>query len=183
MTEAATDDRTAAQKALRELIRDVPDFPVPGVLFKDIGPLLGHAEGLRAVTAALADLVRGSGAVKVAGIEARGFLLAVPVAVSAGVGVVPIRKAGKLPGAVRRIDYALEYGTATLEMQADALSGGEPVMIIDDVLATGGTARAAADLLSEAGGVPLGLGVMIELASLGGRARLAPLAVHPLLTI
>lgn len=183
MSEAATDHQEAAQSALRGLIRDVPDFPVPGVLFRDIGPLLGDAEGLQAVTSALAGVVRASGARKVAGIEARGFLLAVPVAVSAGLGVIPIRKAGKLPGPVHRIDYALEYGTATLEMQADALAGGEPVIIVDDVLATGGTARAAAELLRDAGGVPLGLAVLIELASLGGRAHVAPLEVQALLTI
>ncbi len=175
--------RDAARGVLRSLVRDVPDFPLPGVLFKDIGPVLGDAAGLRLVVAALTELLQESGANRVAGIEARGFLLASPVGVAAGVGVVPVRKAGKLPGATRRVDYALEYGTATLEIQADAVGPGDRVLIIDDVLATGGTALAAAELLASAGAVISGLAVMLELSHLGGRVRVAPLEVQPLLVL
>lgn len=174
---------TAAQEVLRRLTRDVSNFPVPGVLFKDIVPVLGDAHGLGAVVAALAELARRSHVTKVAGIEARGFLLAAPVAVAAGVGIVPIRKAGKLPGRTHRIDYALEYGTATLEMQGDSVRQGDRVLLIDDVLATGGTARAAWDLLSGAGVAVSGLAVLLELAALGGRAQLGPLPVCPLLIV
>jgi adenine phosphoribosyltransferase len=173
----------AARGALRSLIRDVADFPLPGVLFKDIGPVLASAAGLRAVVAALTELVPATRADKVAGIEARGFLLAAAVGVAAGVGVVPVRKAGKLPGATRRIDYALEYGSATLEVQVDVVQAGERVLIIDDVLATGGTAFAAAALLSGAGADISGLGVLLEIAALGGRGRVAPMDVRPLLVV
>jgi adenine phosphoribosyltransferase len=175
--------RASAQDALRSLIRDVPDFPLPGVLFKDIGPVLGDPAGLRAVVTALTALAREVGAVKVAGIEARGFLLASPIGLEAGIGVVPIRKAGKLPGQTRRIDYALEYGTATLEIQADAVRPGERVLIIDDVLATGGTALAAASLLQGAGAVVTGLGILIEIDALGGRQLVSPLDVQALLIV
>jgi adenine phosphoribosyltransferase len=175
--------RASAQDALRSLIRDVPDFPLPGVLFKDIGPVLGDPAGLRAVVSALTALAREVGAVKVAGIEARGFLLASPIGLEAGIGVVPIRKAGKLPGQTRRIDYALEYGTATLEIQADAVKPGERVLIIDDVLATGGTALAAAHLLQGAGALVTGLGILIEIDALGGRRLLSPLDVQSLLIV
>jgi adenine phosphoribosyltransferase len=173
----------AAETCLRTLIRDVPDFPLPGVLFKDIGPVLAHAQGFRAVVEALAEIATRSGADKVAGIEARGFLLAAPVGLLAGLGIVPLRKAGKLPGATRRIEYALEYGTATLEIQADGVRPGERVLIIDDVLATGGTAVAAAALLQEAGANVTGLAVMLELAALGGRPRVAPLDLSALLVV
>lgn len=173
----------AAQDVLRRLTRDVSNFPVPGVLFKDIVPVLGDADGLGAVVAALAELALASLVTKVAGIEARGFLLAAPVAVAAGVGVVPIRKAGKLPGETHRVDYALEYGTATLEIQDDAVRRGDRVLVIDDVLATGGTARAARDLLSSAGATVSGLAVLLELEALGGRAQLSPLPVCPLLVV
>jgi adenine phosphoribosyltransferase len=153
------------------------------VLFKDIGPVLNDPPGMRAVISALVEVVRQSGADKVAGIEARGFLLAAPVGVEAGVGVVPVRKAGKLPGATRRIDYDLEYGTATLEIQADTVGSGDTVLIIDDVLATGGTAAAAATLLSDAGAAVTGLAVLLELEALGGRRRVAPLDVDTLLVV
>lgn len=173
----------AAQDVLRRLTRDVADFPVPGVLFKDIVPVLGDAAGLGAVVAALAELAESSGVTAVAGIEARGFLLAAPVAVAAGLGVVPIRKAGKLPGETLRMEYALEYGTATLEIQDDAVRAGDRVLVIDDVLATGGTARAACDLLRGAGAAISGLAVLLELAALGGRAQLGALPVCPLLVV
>jgi adenine phosphoribosyltransferase len=172
-----------AQDALRRLIRDVPDFPQPGVLFKDIGPVLADAAGLAAVVGALATLAEVSGADKVAGIEARGFLLAAPVAVAAGLGVIPIRKAGKLPGPTTRIDYALEYGTAALEIQAGVLAAGDRVLLIDDVLATGGTAQAAAGLVAGAGAHVTELAVLLELRALGGRRIVAPLPVHALLDV
>jgi adenine phosphoribosyltransferase len=171
----------AAKESLRTLIRDVPDFPLPGVLFKDIGPVLAHAAGFRTVVEALAEIATLSGADKIAGIEARGFLLAAPVGLVAGLGVVPVRKAGKLPGATHRIEYALEYGTATLEIQVDGVRAGERVLIIDDVLATGGTAVAAAALLTEAGADVTGLAVLLELEALGGRPRIAPLDLRALL--
>jgi adenine phosphoribosyltransferase len=173
----------AAQTSLRSLIRDVPDFPLPGVLFKDIGPVLAHAEGFRTVVEAIAEIATASGADKVAGIEARGFLVAAPVGLIAGLGVVPVRKAGKLPGATLRIEYALEYGIATLEIQADGVHPGERVLIVDDVLATGGTAIAAAALLSQAGAEVTGLAVLLELAALGGRPRVAPLDLRALLVV
>jgi adenine phosphoribosyltransferase len=172
-----------AQEQLRRLIRDVPDFPLPGVLFKDIGPVLADAHGLAAVVSSLAELAQASGADKVAGIEARGFLLAAPVAVAAGLGVIPIRKAGKLPGPTSRVDYALEYGTAALEIQAGVLTGGDRVLLIDDVLATGGTANAAAALVAGAGAVVTGLAVLLELCALGGRRTVAPLRVQALLEV
>jgi adenine phosphoribosyltransferase len=177
------DVRVAAEDALRSLIRDIPDFPLPGVLFKDINPVLADPAGLRAVIAALTALAQEVGATKVAGIEARGFLLASPIGMQAGIGIVPIRKAGKLPGKTHRIDYALEYGTATLEIQVDAVEPGERVLIIDDVLATGGTALAAKSLMEAAGAVVTGLGVLIEIGALDGRALVSPLDVQSLLIV
>lgn len=180
---AGLEQRALAEAALSSLIRDVPDFPQPGVLFKDISPVLSDPAGLLAVINALTALARESGAIKVAGIEARGFLLAAPVGIQAGIGVIPVRKAGKLPGATHHIDYALEYGTATLEIQTDAVKPGERVLILDDVLATGGTALAAATLLREAGAVVTGLGVLLEIAALGGRRLLSSVDVHTLLAV
>jgi adenine phosphoribosyltransferase len=184
--EPASATLQTASEALGRLVRDVPDFPQPGVLFKDIGPVLGDPAGLRSVVHALAELAAGADGPpvdKVAGIEARGFLLAAPVGVEAGVGVVPVRKAGKLPGATHRMDYALEYGVATLEIQTDAIAPGERVLLIDDVLATGGTAGAAAALIAAAGGVVTEFAVLIEIAALGGRKVLDPLPVRSLLTV
>ena len=135
------------------------------------------------MVAALAEIVAVSNANKVAGIEARGFLLAAPVGLVAGVGLVPIRKVGKLPGDTRRVDYALEYGSATLEIQGDAVEPGDRVLVIDDVLATGGTAAAAAALLSAAGAEVTGLAVLLELAALEGRPRVAPLELQALLVV
>ena len=160
-------------QALATRILDVPDYPKPGVVFKDITPLLADARALGLLTAALAGQVRAAGATKVAGLEARGFILAAPVALAAGVGFVPVRKAGKLPRETFREDYLLEYGTASLEVHRDAFEPGERVLIVDDVLATGGTAVAAAKLVRDAGALPVGLSVLMELGFLGGRARLA----------
>jgi adenine phosphoribosyltransferase len=163
------------------LVRDVPDYPQAGVVFKDITPLLADGKAFAAVIEALAETY---GPVdKVAGIEARGFILAAPVACRLGVGFVPIRKKGKLPGVTFAQEYDLEYGTATIEVLTDAFAPDERVLVIDDVLATGGTARATADLVQRAGAQVTGLAVLLELSFLNGRARLADLPVSALLTI
>lgn len=160
-------------------VRDIADFPQPGVTFKDITPLLSAPDAFGAVISDLAT--RHSGGIDlVAGIEARGFILAAPLACALGVGFVPVRKAGKLPGAVLGEDYALEYGTARIEIQTDAVQPGQQVLLVDDVLATGGTAVAAWQLLERAGGHVIGLEVLIELGFLGGRGRMAGRAVHAL---
>ena len=163
------------------LVRDVPDYPQAGVVFKDITPLLADGKAFAAVIDALA--VTYGPVDKVAGIEARGFILAAPVANRLGVGFVPIRKQGKLPGATFAEDYDLEYGTATIEVLTDAFAPGERVLVIDDVLATGGTARATADLVQRAGARVAELAVLLELSFLNGRAKVAGLPVRALLTI
>lgn len=156
---------------LKGFIRDVPDFPTPGVTFKDITPLLADPDAFAMVVDAIVSHRRGS-VDKVCGIEARGFILAAPVAYELGAGFIPIRKRGKLPGATIAESYDLEYGSETIEMHDDALSPGERVLIVDDVLATGGTAAAAASLVEGVGGEVVGITCVIELASLGGRQRL-----------
>jgi adenine phosphoribosyltransferase len=162
-------------------IRDVPDYPQPGVVFKDITPLLADGKAFRAVIDVLAETY---GPVdKVAGIEARGFILAAPVAARLGAGFVPIRKKGKLPGATFAEDYQLEYGTATIEVLTDAFDPGDRVLVIDDVLATGGTARATVNLIQRAGARVAGLAVLLELSFLHGRSRLADLPVTALITV
>ncbi|WP_261556096.1 adenine phosphoribosyltransferase [Frankia tisae] len=173
----------AAADVLRGHIRDVQDWPQPGVVFKDITPLLSTPAAFGVVIGALADIARQRGATTIAGIEARGFLLAAPVADRLGVGLVPIRKKGKLPGPTRSATYDLEYGTATIEIHADAVRPDERVLLIDDVLATGGTAAAAHGLLTGVGAEVVGLAVLMELSFLPGRERTAPLDVVPLLTI
>ncbi|MFJ8661535.1 adenine phosphoribosyltransferase [Streptomyces sp. NPDC093795] len=155
-------------------IRDVPDYPKPGVLFKDITPLLADPEAFTALTDALAALCSAHGATKIVGLEARGFILAAPVAVRAGLGFIPVRKAGKLPGATLRQAYELEYGTAEIEVHAEDLAAGDRVMVIDDVLATGGTAEASIELIRRAGAEVAGVAVLMELGFLPGRARLEP---------
>ncbi|MCB8903259.1 MULTISPECIES: adenine phosphoribosyltransferase [unclassified Streptomyces] len=155
-------------------IRDVPDYPKPGVLFKDITPLLADPEAFTALTDALAGLCSAHGATKIVGLEARGFILAAPVAVRAGLGFIPVRKAGKLPGATLRQAYELEYGTAEIEVHAEDLAAGDRVMVIDDVLATGGTAEASIELIRRAGAEVAGVAVLMELGFLPGRARLEP---------
>jgi adenine phosphoribosyltransferase len=162
-------------------IRDVPDFPEPGISFKDITPLLANGPAFAAVIDALAA---GHGPVdKVAGIEARGFILAAPVAVRLGSGFVPVRKAGKLPAQTYREDYQLEYGTATIEVHTDAFDPGDKVLIVDDVLATGGTALATADLVRRAGAEVAGVAVLLELSFLNGRAKLSDIDFTALLTV
>jgi adenine phosphoribosyltransferase len=163
------------------LVRDVPDYPQPGVVFKDITPLLADGEAFGVVVEALAGEF---GPVdKVAGIEARGFILAAPVALRLGAGFVPIRKKGKLPGATLAQEYQLEYGTATVEVLTDAFDPADRVLVIDDVLATGGTARATADLVHRAGAQVAGIAVLLELSFLNGRSRLADLPISALLTV
>jgi adenine phosphoribosyltransferase len=162
-------------------VRDVPDYPQPGVLFKDITPLLAEPRAFSAVVEALAGLF---GPVdKVAGIEARGFILAAPVAYETGAGFVPVRKKGKLPSATFAQEYKLEYGTATLEVHRDAFGPGDRVLIVDDVLATGGTARATATLVKQTGADVAGIAVLMELSFLNGRSVLSGLDVRSLLTI
>jgi adenine phosphoribosyltransferase len=162
---------------LRSRVTDVPDFPEPGVLFKDISPLLAdHVAFAAAVDAVVAHHGRGT-VDKVAGIEARGFLLGAPVAYHFGAGFVPVRKAGKLPKKTHEASYELEYGTAALEVHTDAFAAGERVLVVDDVLATGGTAAAAVGLVRSTGAVPVGLSVLLELTALGGRGVVG--AAHP----
>ena len=166
---------------IKSHIRDVPDFPEPGISFKDITPLLADGPAFAAVIGALAAT---PGPIdKVAGIEARGFILAAPVATRLGCGFVPVRKAGKLPAATYREDYQLEYGTATIEVHTDAFEPGEQVLIIDDVLATGGTALATADLVRRAGAEVAGIAVLLELSFLDGRSKLGDLPLRALLTV
>ncbi|MFC5219471.1 adenine phosphoribosyltransferase [Streptomyces coerulescens] len=162
-------------------IRDVADYPEPGVMFKDITPLLADPAAFTALTDALAGIVGSTGATKIVGLEARGFILGAPAAVRAGVGFIPVRKAGKLPGATLSQAYDLEYGSAEIEVHAEDLSSGDRVLVVDDVLATGGTAEASIQLIRRAGADVAGLAVLMELGFLGGRARLEPaLAGAPL---
>lgn len=157
---------------LRSLIRDIPDFPKPGIVFKDITPLLADPQGFAAVIDALAAAAHGKPIDKVVGIESRGFILAPPVALRVGAGFVPVRKPGKLPAKVRRQSYQLEYGSDTIEMHEDALKPGERVLLIDDVLATGGTMAAAEALVRAAGAVPVAAAFLIELGFLKDAERL-----------
>ena len=156
------------------LIRDIADFPSPGIVFKDITPLLGDPAALAGVTQSLADPFAGE-VDKVVGIEALGFILATPVALRLGAGFVPMRKAGKLPSTTVSRSYDLEYGSATLEIHDDAFAEGDRVLIVDDVLATGGTAAAAVELVQEAGGTVVGLAFLIELTFLNGGGPLGDL--------
>lgn len=160
------------RQLLLDRIRDVPDYPEPGVLFKDITPLLADPEAFGALVEVFAARCHAHRVDKVVGLEARGFILAAPVAVRAGLGFVPVRKEGKLPGLVHGQSYDLEYGSAMLEVRQGAFASGERVMVLDDVLATGGTAGAALDLVRRAGADPVGFGVLLELGFLNGRARL-----------
>ncbi len=168
-------------------IRDIAGYPRPGVIFKDITPLLADGAALRAVVAALAagQRRRGEpgGVDKVAGIEARGFILAAPVALELGAGFVPVRKQGKLPGPTYAQSYDLEYGSATIEVHQDAFAPGERVLIVDDVLATGGTAAATVELVRKAGAEVAGLVVILELSFLAGRDKVPGTLVRSLLVV
>ncbi|UMG92649.1 adenine phosphoribosyltransferase [Nocardioides sp. TF02-7] len=187
---AAPDARSAVAEAgevIARLVRDVPDFPEPGVVFKDITPLLADADGFRAVVAALAEPGRGHDGRpvvdKVAAIEARGFILGAPVALDLDVGFVPVRKQGKLPGETHAASYALEYGEATIEVHQDGILPGDRVLLVDDVLATGGTARAARELVERSGGEVVALAVLLELSFLSGRAVIEDLRLTSLATV
>jgi adenine phosphoribosyltransferase len=168
---------------LADLIVDVPDWPTPGVVFKDITPLLGSPDALRQVVDALTEPYLEAGIDKVVGIEARGFLLAAPVAYHLDAGLVPVRKPDKLPRAVHTRSYDLEYGSNTLAVHADAFAPGDRVLIVDDVLATGGTAAATVTLIEQAGATVIGMAALMELSFLPWRAALADLPVTTLITI
>jgi adenine phosphoribosyltransferase len=179
MTQDVAADRDRLSSLIDSLVRDVEDFPKAGVTFKDITPLLHDHTAFGAVVSALADVGRDAdGAVvvdKVVGMEARGFILAAPVALALGVGFVPVRKPGKLPWTTTAVSYALEYGEETLEMHTDALAPGERVLVIDDVLATGGTAAATAQLVEGAGAHVHALAMLLELSFLPGREAIGDL--------
>jgi len=165
---------------LHSRIREVPDYPQRGVLFRDITPLLADGEAFTALIDAWAQRYAGT-IDAVAGLESRGFILAAPLAHALGIGMVTIRKAGRLPGPVIGVDYSLEYGTARLELRPETVRPGSRVLVLDDVLATGGTAAAAIDLIERAGGEVAGLAVLLELVELGGRAKLPGYDVETML--
>ncbi|HET9518936.1 MAG TPA: adenine phosphoribosyltransferase [Actinoplanes sp.] len=164
-------------------VLDVPDFPKPGIMFKDLMPLFADGDVFRQVIDGIVAHHGTDSFDVVAGVEARGFLMAAAIGYATGAGVVPVRKAGKLPRQVHAISYALEYGEATLEVHADAFVAGQRVLVVDDVLATGGTAGAALELVERSGGTVVGFTVLLELASLRGRQQLAPRDVHAILTV
>jgi len=168
---------------LKSLVRTIPDYPKPGIQFRDITTLLSDAAGFRGAVAALASRYAGRGVAKVAGIEARGFIIGGAVALQLGVGFVPVRKKGKLPFKVIGQDYDLEYGTDRVEIHVDAVKRGDRVLVVDDLIATGGTAEAAIKLLTQAGAEVLGASFVIDLPALGGRRRLEALGytVHSLM--
>lgn len=172
----------ALLERVTELIRDVPDFPTPGVGFKDITPVLADAAAFSAVVAELTARVDGPVDL-VVGMEARGFILAAPVALALGAGFVPVRKAGKLPGPTVSREYSLEYGTATIELHPADIPAGARVLVVDDVLATGGTAAATVALLEGCGAVVVGLSFLVDLEFLGGRSRLPGRRVEALLGV
>jgi adenine phosphoribosyltransferase len=171
---------TALDQA-RALVRDVPDFPQPGILFKDITPILGDAAAYRAVIDELAGRLRGKGFQRVVAIESRGFLFGGPLADRLGLGIAPVRKLGKLPYKTERVQYALEYGTGILEAHVDAVKPGEKVAIIDDLLATGGTAAAAGDLVRKEGATVGAYLFVVELLALRGREKLRGAEVDALI--
>jgi adenine phosphoribosyltransferase len=164
---------------IKALVRTVPDFPAPGILFRDITTLIAHGEGLSATLDHLADAARKCGAIAVAGLEARGFIFGAMLAARLGLGFVPIRKAGKLPVATIGVDYALEYGSARLELDPTLIDAGQPVLLVDDLLATGGTALAGAELLRRAGAVVEHALFVIDLPELGGAKALRAAGVEP----
>lgn len=176
-------DRLAADReAVRELLRDVPDFPQPGIVFRDITGVIASPEGLGAATRGIAALVSELGPIDlVAGMEARGFIFGAALAQSLGVGFIPVRKAGKLPPPVIGATYELEYGSAVLELREGTVPAGARVLVLDDVLATGGTAAAGVDLLRRAGASVVAAAFLMELPELDGRIRLAGLPVRVLL--
>ncbi len=176
------DGRDDPRALLRKRIRDIPDFPKAGIIFKDITPLLGDQRAFSTAIDLIVDRFVGLEINRVVGIEARGFIVAAPVAYRLGAGLVPMRKHGKLPWKVLGVDYELEYGTERLEMHRDGVSSGDRVLIVDDVLATGGTAQAALEIVRELGATVAGVGVIIELGFLSGREKLAGEHVFSILT-
>ena len=179
-------EQTKPTESIEQLVtsrlRDIPDFPEPGVSFKDFTPLLSDGAALRAVVRDIA--ARRTGSIDlVVGIEARGFIIGAAVAYELGTGFVPVRKAGKLPGETLHVDYELEYGTATIEVHADAFVAGARVLVVDDILATGGTAVATCDLLERAGAKVVAFEAVAELGFLGGRDRLGSRVVHTMVTL
>lgn len=174
--------RNSLEHRLRDSIRDIPDFPKPGILFKDITPALLDPGLFRETVSALADWTRERDAAKVIGVDARGFLFAGAVADRLGVGLIPVRKPGKLPFQTVSESYDLEYGANTLELHTDAIADGERIVVVDDLLATGGTVQAAARLVEAVGGSIAGLAFVVELGFLGGRSRLAGYDMMSLVT-
>ena len=174
MTARSTDD-------LRAKIREVPDFPKPGILFYDITTLLRDGDAFREVIDRMADAVKGEKIDVVVGMESRGFIFAAPLADHLGAGFVPVRKLGKLPAETLEVEYDLEYGTATIEIHRDAISKGQRVLVVDDLLATGGTVIGTIELVRRLGGEIAGLSFMVELTALGGRDKLGEYAIHTLL--
>ena len=167
---------------VRELIRAIPDFPIPGILFRDITPLLADPRGFKAAIDLFVDRYHDAKIDQIVGVEARGYMLGAPLAYALGVGFVPVRKPGKLPGVKHAEEYALEYGTNVLEIHADAFKPGERVLIVDDLLATGGTAAATLRLVAKLGADVVGVAFLIELLGLGGRAALPGADVHAFIT-
>jgi adenine phosphoribosyltransferase len=164
---------------LKSLIRDIPDFPKPGITFRDITTLLSHAEGLRYTIDAMSEKCqdRGLSPDYIVGMESRGFIFGTPLAYKLEAGFIPVRKPGKLPAAVHVVEYELEYGTDKLEIHQDAISHGAKVLIVDDLIATGGTAKATAELLEKLGSHVLGFAFIIELTDLGGRKKLPDIPI------
>jgi len=166
---------------LKEYIRDIPDFPKKGILFKDITPLLKNKEAFQSMVDAFVDIYKGKKIDSVVAVEARGFILGSVVAYKLGVGLIPVRKKGKLPAKTRSITYDLEYGTDTLEMHQDAIKPGDRILVIDDVLATGGTIKAVTDLIKELEGEIIGVAFLMELSFLKGKEKLKGLPIQSLI--
>ena len=169
------------QDYFRSFVREVPDFPKPGIGFKDITPLLADGDAMRKVCEHFENLYDPSSFDLIVGPESRGFIFGVALAMHLGKGFVPVRKAGKLPSLTHRVSYALEYGSDTLEIHQDAIGPNQKVLIIDDLLATGGTIQACLQLIHKCGGIPVGAGFFIELSFLSGRQKLSPLRVESVL--
>jgi len=167
---------------LSRFIRDIPDWPKPGILFRDITPLLAHPQALRAAVDAMCAPYRDAGVAYVAAVEARGFIFGTAVAARLNAGFVPIRKKGKLPFETQSVTYDLEYGSDTIEVHRDAVPAGATVLMVDDLLATGGTMKAACDLVEKVKGEILGITCLIELTDLGGRDKLAPYDIHTVIS-
>lgn len=167
---------------IRGRIRDIPDFPQPGILFKDITPVLADPALLRDVVGHIAERYARAEVARIAGVESRGFILGAPLAVALGVGFAPIRKPGKLPYDTVRVDYALEYGTDSLEAHVDAFHPGERVLVVDDLLATGGTAAGAIQLVSRLGAEVIGSAFLVELAFLHGRRKLPEVPIYSIVS-